>query len=79
MELANRPKPKTGETWIYITGQRFKILDVKLDPGSREERVIYRDYDSHEKVFALEMDEFMATFGEDGGTLICYFQKVDPL
>ena len=79
MELADRPKPKTGETWIYITGQRFEILDVKPDPGSRREQVIYRDYERREKIFALEMDEFMATFGEEGGTLICYFQKVEPL
>jgi len=78
MNITQRPKPKAGETWIYITGQRFQIVDIETDSTSKEQ-VIYREDGSHYPVWRLSMDDFMATCGEEGETLICYFQKAFPL
>ncbi|MEL6222242.1 MAG: DUF1653 domain-containing protein [Cyanobacteria bacterium J06627_8] len=76
MQMISRPKPEVGETWIYITGQRYEIVSVRIDSETDQEEVIYREYGSRSPLWRLDMDDFMATLGNDGDTVTCFFQRI---
>ncbi|RZM74088.1 DUF1653 domain-containing protein [Leptolyngbya iicbica LK] len=73
---AQRPKPKPGETWLYITGQEFRILRLEQNTDTQKEYVVYSDARNPESMWHMPLDEFMATLGDGDDTKICYFQKV---
>jgi hypothetical protein len=65
-----------GETWVYLTGQHYEIVDVRVDEVTQEEEVIYKEQGTRAPLWRMDMDDFMATMGDEGDTITCFFQKI---